>query len=200
MTATLPVNPLKPRTIEMMREAGKPRAQPVTLSSGEVTSVYLDVKGHLTTRWRMNLAADAMVLHIAPFKPTAIGGPTMGSDVLSHAVVSRDWRNEALAWFSVRDKRKTTHGLGLWIEGYRLSDRDRVVITDDVASTGRSLVEAYERVAETGAQVVAIAPMVDRSGTVESRLRAAGIAVPYTPLMTHADLGLAPLNAEGLTP
>lgn len=204
-------NPLRDRTVRMMKDlATRPRSEPVTLSSGEKTWVYLDVKGVLTQRWQMNLAADAMIQHVAQFKPTAIGGPTMGADVLAHVMVSRDWNvNPDLKWFSVRDKRKTTHGLGLWIEGARLTDHDRVVITDDVASTGKSLVEAYEHVVEIGATVVAIAPFIDRSGTVEDRLVKAGVTcrcragngthsvIPYAPLMTYQDLGLEPLNANG---
>lgn len=189
-------NPYRDRAIRMMRDlATRRRDEPVTLSSGEQTWVYLDVKGVLTRRWQMNLAADAMLRHVEQFRPTAIGGPTMGADVLSHVMISRAWNNEQLAWFSVRDKRKTTHGLGLWIEGHRLGPDDRVVITDDVASTGRSLVEAYERVTETGATVVAIAPFVDRSGVALDRFIQSGyeISAPYSPLMTHEDLGLEPL-------
>ncbi len=199
MTSLLPPsvssNAFRPRAIEMMKKATLPRSEPVILSSGEQTLVYLDVKGQLTDRWSMNLAADAMIQHVAQFKPTAIGGPTMGADVLSHVMIARDWRSEGLRWFSVRSERKTTHGLGLWIEGHRLTSADRVVITDDVASTGRSLVEAYDHVMGTTARVVAIAPFVDRSGTVAKRLLDEGIVAPYAPLMTHLDLGLEPLNA-----
>lgn len=187
-------NPLRERAIHMMRAAAGRREEPVTLATGEKTWVYLDVKGVLSNRWRMNLAADAMNAHVNRFRPTAIGGPTMGADVLSHAMLAREWWDEGLAWFSVRDSRKTTHGLGLWIEGHRLGPDDRVVITDDVASSGRSLVEACERVHETGAVIAAVAPFVDRSGVAGARLRDAGFrSMPYVPLMTYADLGLEPL-------
>lgn len=185
------MNPLRDRAIRMMRDlATQPREEPVTLASGEKTSVYLDVKGVLTTRWRMNVAADAMLEHVIPFEPTAIGGPTMGADVLAHVMISRAWWDESLSWFSVRDRRKTTHGLGLWIEGHRLGPDDRVVLTDDVASTGKSLAEAYARILETGAQVVAVAPFVDRSGVAVAQM---ALGTPYVPLMTYEDLGLEPL-------
>lgn len=187
-------NPYLQYAIDMMRSAVKRRDEPVKLSSGEHTWVYLDVKGVLVDRRRMNTAADAMIRHIAQFRPTAIGGPTMGGDVLSHVIVSRDWFHDGrLSWFSVREP-KTTHGLGLSIEGHRLAEHDRVVITDDVASTGRSLIEAVEEVKATGAEIVGIAPFVDRSGLIQDRLTEAGITAPYAPLMTYVDLGLGPLG------
>lgn len=189
-------NSYLPRTIGMMRRfAAREREEPVILATGEQTKVYLDVKGALTDRWRMNLAADAMLAHVDRFKPTAVGGPTMGADVLTHVMVSRQWRNEQLEWFSVRDRRKTTHGLGLWIEGKRLGPGDRVVLTDDVANSGRSLVEAYERIKETGATVIAVAPFVDRSGMAYGCLQEHGYDVLWAPLMTYHDLGLEPLKA-----
>lgn len=187
-------NPLRERAIRMMRNiAARRRDEPVTLASGEKTWVYLDVKGVLTGRFEMNLAADAMNSHVKRFRPTAIGGPTMGADVLSHVMISRAWYDEDLAWFSVRDRRKTTHGLGLWIEGHRLGPNDRVILTDDVASTGKSLVEAAEHILATGAQINAVCPFVDRSGIAESRLRTAGLDMQYSPLMTYEDLRLEPL-------
>lgn len=190
-------NSSRDQAIEMMRDlAATPREEPVTLATGEQTHVYLDVKGVLTTRERMNLAADAMNEHLSNLGYTAVGGPTMGADVLSHLMISRDWPAFDRAWFSVRDTRKTTHGLGLWIEGHRLGPGDRVVLTDDVANSGKSLVEAYERVMETGATVVAIAPFVDRSGMALERFVGSDLdfSVPYVPLMTYEDLGLEPLH------
>lgn len=181
------------QAIHMMRiVAARRRDEPVTLATGEQTHVYLDPKGVLTTRWRICVAADAMNDHIAQFTPTAVGGPTMGADVLAHVMVARSY-DPMLAWFAVRDRRKTDHGLGLWIEGHRLGPGDRVVITDDVANSGKSLVEAYERVLETGAEIVAVAPFVDRSGVAAEWLDDLGYNAPYAPLMTYEDLGLEPL-------
>lgn len=190
-------NPLRDRAIRMMRDvAAKRRENPVTLATGEETSVYLDVKGVLTRRWEMNLAADAMNEHLRQFRFNAVGGPTMGADVLTHVMIARAWWDEGLEWFSVRDRRKTDHGLGLWIEGKRLGAGDRVVITDDVASSGVSLGEAYTRVLETGATVVAIAPFVDRAGKASDWLNVLGCNASYSPLMTYEDLGIEALGLD----
>lgn len=187
-------NVFRERAITMMREAGKKRDQPIMLATGEETWVYLDGKGFLTTRWKLNLAADAMLQHVLPLKPTAIGGPTMGADMLSHVMVSRAWQDEQLAWFSVRDKRKTTHGLGLQIEGHRLGPNDKVIVTDDVANSGKSLIEACLHVWDTGATILAVAPFVDRSGLAGEKIESV-LGIPFLPLMTYEDLGIEPLAA-----
>lgn len=171
---------------------GRYRETPVKLAGGGETHVYLDVKGILTNGNRINLAADVMLATIAQLglEPTAVGGPTMGADVLSHAMVSR---SNDLEWFSVRDFAKTDHGLGRWIEGKEIGPGDKVILTDDVASTGKSLIESYERIIATGAQVLAVIPLVDRAGKTGPRF--AELGVPYFPVIDYSELGLTPLGS-----
>jgi len=116
----------------------------------------------------------------------AVGGPTMGADALAHgvSVVS------GCSWFSVRKEPKG-HGRGAWIEGARLVEGDRVVIVEDVVSTGASLLKAVDKVAELGAVVVAATALLDRSPVVAKRFAAAGIN--WAPLLTWADIGIEPL-------
>lgn len=195
------------KLIDLIKEVGgRYRETPVKLAGGGETHVYLDVKGVLDRGSRLNLAADAMLEWLVAQSAamgeysewlleatTAVGGPTMGADVLAHTLVSRtkdaDWK-----WFSVRDHAKTDHGLGRWIEGAELGPEDKVILTDDVASTGKSLMEAYGWVLDTGAQVLAVVPLVDRAGVAGKFFEEAG--VPYLPLMDYTDLGLPPLGAE----
>lgn len=181
--------------IELIREeGGKRRDRPVKLSSGGETWVYLDVKGILTTGQKLNLAVNVLrdwIFLLNLGVKTAIGGPTMGADSLSIAMVSMD-NGSNLKWFSVRDKAKTTHGLGRWIEGATLGPQDNVVITDDVASSGKSLAEASQRVLETGAKIAAVVPLVDRAGLAKDRLASIGITA-YHPVIDYKDLELEPL-------
>lgn len=210
----------KEQLIEVIKEVGgRYRETPVKLAGGGETHIYLDIKGVLDRGSRVNLAALTMIEKLAEVQRsglevenvTAIGGPTMGADVLSHAITvltelspqSKTHPEEDLKWFSVRDKAKTDHGLGRWIEGAELGPEDRVILTDDVASTGKSLVEAYERVVATGAHVVAIMPLVDRADKAENLLRAHGrvfkdlypelAEVPYLPVIRYAELGIESL-------
>lgn len=205
------MNTKRDQLIELIKEVGgRYRETPVKLAGGGETHIYLDVKGVLDRGSRLNLAADAMLQHLETLaglkQVTAIGGPTMGADVLAHTMVAREfdtWTGKDLKWFSIRDHAKTDHGLGRWIEGAELGPDDYVVITDDVASTGKSLVESYERVVATGAHVVAIMPVVDRADKAENLLRAHGRVfkkmfpelenVPYLPLIRYAELGIEAL-------
>lgn len=190
---------MRGQLIELLKEVGgRYRETPIHLATGEETHVYLDVKGVLDRGSRLNLAADALTEHIKTLagfhQVTAIGGPTMGADILAHAIVSREFEpggGEDLKWFSIRDHAKTDHGLGKWIEGAELGPDDYVVITDDVANSGKSLVEAVERVQATGAHVVAVMPLVDRSDQTADKMEALG--TPYFPLLTSKDLDLKPL-------
>lgn len=176
---------------------GRWRDQPVTLGDGSKTNVYLDLKSVLSNGHRMNQAARAMHEHAQNLglDYNAIGGPTMGADMLSHTMTSH---NPDLNWFSVRDKPKTTHGLGKWVEGAEIGPDHKVIITDDVANTGKSLVDAYHKIRETGAQVSAIMPIVDRGDKTRNQFKALG--VPYHPLMSYDDLGINTLSKPGGQP
>lgn len=182
--------------IELIKEVGgRYRETPVKLAGGGETHIYLDIKGVLDRGSRLTLAAKALALHMEELaginQVTAIGGPTMGADVLAHGVAAFNLNGRDLKWFAVRDHAKTDHGLGRWIEGAELGPDDYVILTDDVASTGKSLIEAYERITATGAHVVAVMPLVDRAGKTGPRFEELG--VPYFPLIEYAELGIESL-------
>jgi orotate phosphoribosyltransferase len=97
------------------------------------------------------------------------------------------------AWFSVRKEPKS-RGLEQFIEGFRLGDHPgtRVLLVEDVVSTGGSVRKAYDKVVEAGAVVAGVIPMVDR-GEVATRVFA-DLHVPYRPLVTYRDLGIEPIE------
>lgn len=160
----------------------------IQCAGGEVTHQYLDLKGlfiggHLLHRLASVIDHYTFSLGVAY---SAVGGPTMGADFASHALVMR----VSASWFSVRDEPKD-HGLQRLIEGARLDDSHCVLLIDDVVSTGKSLLRAYDAVWETGAQIAAVMPLVDRAGIAETSFLERG--VPYHPLFTHHELGIDPL-------
>lgn len=181
------------RLVNMIKRLGAMgRVEPVTLRDGSTTEVYLDIKHILCNSCRMNDAAVVMWRYVAALHiptPTAIGGPTMGADVISMPMVMQTSR--PVQWFSVRDKPKTTHGLGKLIEGYQLGPDDSVILTDDVANTGDSLVAAYHTVRATGARVLAVMPLVSR-GNAGERFANYHDTI-YRPLISQAHLGIQPL-------
>jgi orotate phosphoribosyltransferase len=191
-------------TVNMIRDiGGRYRDEPVTLKDGRQTHVYLDPKGVLSTGGRMKLASQAMLEHAKALglDYTAVGGPTMGGDVLAHGMTAHS-DNPDLKWFSVRSGAKPYGVLpksaGGWIEGSELGPQDRVLLTDDVADTGHSLVDAYHRITSTGAKVSAVMPMVERGDQAGPQFEKMGI--PYHPLMHYNDLGINTLSNPPAAP
>lgn len=172
---------------------GRWRENPVTLKDGRQTNVYLDPKNVFSSNRHMNNVAHAMINHANALglKYNAIGGPTMGADVISHGMVAHH-PDPDMGWFTVRDKAKTDHGLGKWIEGTEIGPQHSVILTDDVADSGKSLVDAYHKVRDTGANVAAVMPVVDRGDATKARFGELG--VPYHPLMNYSDLGINTLS------
>ncbi|HEX6395257.1 MAG TPA: orotate phosphoribosyltransferase [Acidimicrobiales bacterium] len=183
----MPVNLSTRRALaDLVRTTGyERREEPFQLSSGGWSRDYVDGKFAVASGAALREVSDAAVEAIGePFD--AVGGPTMGADALAHgiAIVS------GASWFSVRKEPKG-HGRRAWVEGARLDQGDRVLIVEDVVSTGASLLKAVEKVAELGAEIVAATALLDRSPQVSERFAAAGIK--WAPLLTWEDLGIEPL-------
>lgn len=185
--------PYFPELVKLIHDEGtKDRGRDIALSNGTTTRTYLDIKAILSETPAMRLGAQAMNAWLDYFDLdyTAIGGPGLGAYAvaLTMAMTQDDGR-----WFNIRDKVKD-HGMRKAIEGAELGEGDRVIITDDVANSGDSLIEAIEKVRATGATVIAVVPMVDRTGVTGERVNALGL--PYLPLITHEDLGLPAMEVR----
>jgi orotate phosphoribosyltransferase len=172
--------------VDLVRSRGyERRDEPFKLSSGGWSRDYIDCRHVVATGDALRTVGQALIDAVdVPWD--AVGGPTMGADPLAHAVSMLSGRG----WFSVRKEAKS-YGRGSWLEGQRLGPGDRILAVEDTTSTGRSLLEAIARLADTGAEVVAAATLMDRSPAVADRFAAAGI--PWFPLVTWADLGIEPL-------
>ena len=171
---------------DLVRRTGyERRDEPFQLSSGGWSHDYVDGKFAIATGAGLRQASQAVVdLFGDGFD--AVGGPTMGADALAHGVSLLS----GCAWFSVRKEAKG-HGRGAWVEGTRLQPGDRVVVVEDVVSTGASLLRAAERLVELGAEIVGATALLDRSPEVAERFQSAGIR--WEPLLTWTELGIEPL-------
>ena len=159
-----------------------------TLKSGARSTWFLDTKQTACRPDGILLVADAM-LDVIPDDATAIGGLTMGADPVAFGVAAiAATRGRNLRSFSVRKEAKD-HGVTGRLAG-ALQPGDRVVITEDTTTRGTSLLEAVEVVREYGCEVVLVSLIVDRGDTCAGLCADAG--VPYTPLLTAADLGFGP--------
>ena len=129
------------------------------LSSGTTSDYYVDCRTTTLDARGSQLTGQVFLEEIRArgWKPQAIGGLTMGADpvVVAVSVVSGE-----LSGFLVR-KGEKQHGTRQRIEGYREKGA-RVVVVDDVCTTGASTIEAIEAGREFGFEVVAAMCLVER--------------------------------------
>jgi orotate phosphoribosyltransferase len=129
------------------------------LSSGATSDYYIDCRTTTLDAHGTRLTGEVFLEEIRArgWNPHAIGGLTMGADpiVVAVAVVSGE-----LNGFLVR-KAEKQHGTGQRIEGFREKGA-RVVIVDDVCTTGASTIQAIEAAREFGFEIVGVMCLVER--------------------------------------
>ena len=156
-----------------------------TLKSGKTSSWFIDSKQTACRADGILLVADAL-LAVLPDEVTAIGGLAAGADPVAFGVAAiAATRGRDLRSFPIRKEAKD-HGVQGRLAG-ALQPGDRVCITEDTVTRGRSPMEAAAVVRELGAEPVIIMPIVDRGGTCGEMAAADGI--DFTPLVTAPDLG-----------
>ncbi len=175
--------------IDIVKQQGMRQLdEPVELACGAMSSDFIDGKLALC-RWEdLRVACRAIVgrVHGAGIDFDAAGGMTMGADPLAVGIAAEtDGR-----WFSIR-KTPKNRGTNQLIEGTPLGPERRVLLLEDVTTTGGSAYKAYLAVRDTGATVVAGATVVDRGDTARPRFEALG--VPWFPMLTYADLDIDPV-------
>ena len=161
-----------------------------TLASGKKSSYYLDGKQITLHSAGLRLVALGLLDLLAEVEFDAIGGMSIGADPIIGGVlaVAAD-RGRDLAGFLVRKEAKG-HGTNRFIEG-PVEPGAKVVIVDDVVTTGGSSLQAIERVQEFGCEVVHVVAIIDRlQGGAEAFGR---LALPFSPLLTVRDFGIEPL-------
>lgn len=158
-----------------------------TLASGRQSSLYIDAR--LTTMspegqlliGRLGLQA----IRDAKWDPDAVGGLTLGADPMAYAICHASASTtRPIRAFTVRKEPKA-HGTGKQIEG-PLREGDRVVVVEDVITTGASAMKAVEAVKRAGSVPVAILALVDREEGGREQLDR--LALPVQSLATAAEI------------
>ncbi len=156
------------------------------LSSGATSDYYIDCRTTTLDAKGSRLTGEVFLEEIRRrgWKAQAIGGLTMGADpiVVAVSVVSGE-----LHGFLVR-KAEKQHGTGQRVEGFREKGA-RVVIVDDVCTTGASTVQAIEAAREFGFEVVGAMCLVEREeagGRVNVEKAAA--PAPFVSIFTASDV------------
>lgn len=157
----------------------------VTLSSGQEADFYLDLRRITLDGVAAPLVGSVMLDLTADLDYEAVGGLTMGADPVAVAMLhAAAARGRSLDAFVVRKAQKA-HGMQRRIEGPEVKGR-RVLAVEDTSTTGGSPLTAVEALREAGAEVVAVATIVDRGA--RERIEERGLA--YRTAFTLPDLGL----------
>ena len=160
-----------------------------TLTSGKKASFYVDLRkvsldhrvAPLIGQVMLDLIGDIPDVH-------AVGGMTMGADPIAAAVLHQGAaRGLAYDAFVVRKEPKD-HGRGKQVEGPELAGK-RVIVLEDTSTTGGSPLKAVEALKKVGAEIAAVAVVVDRNTGAREVIEKAGY--PYYAAIGLEDLGLA---------
>lgn len=190
------------RLLELLRTLSFERRK-VILASGKESDFYIDCKRTALTAEGHVLVGRCLldrVRRLSPL-PRGVGGLTLGADPIASAVALTSFL-EVEGWrargqpgsegppglvdaFIVRKEPKG-HGTGQWIEGRKtIPDGSRVVVIEDVVTTGGSALKAIERCRIENLVPVACLALVDRLEGGREAIEAQG--VPLEALFTRKD-------------
>ena len=138
------------------------------LVSGRLSRFYVNCKPTTLSPRGMVLVGNLMFDELKDSGARGVGGLTFGADPIAVAVAyTSELKAQPIQAFSIRKDRKD-HGVIRWVEG-DLSPGDKVVIIDDVATTGGSTIKAIERASSEGLEVIKAVVLVDRQeGGIEN--------------------------------
>ncbi|MBE9194108.1 orotate phosphoribosyltransferase [Synechocystis sp. LEGE 06083] len=131
------------------------------LSSGQPSTYYINGK-LVTLRAEGALAIGRLLLAELPAGIEAVAGLTLGADPIVSAVSTVSaYEEKPVAALIIRKEAKG-HGTKAYIEGPELAQGTKVVVLEDVVTTGKSAMLAVERLRDTGYQVDTVIALVDR--------------------------------------
>lgn len=131
------------------------------LASGKKSRFYVNCKPSVLRPEGLYLTGNLILEAVKDLDIDGIGGLTFGADPIAVAAsFASSMTEKPFKAFSIR-KEKKDHGISKWIEG-DMKKGERVVIIDDVATTGGSTIKAVERAKSEGLDVVAAVILVDR--------------------------------------
>ena len=162
----------------------------ITLSGGSSSSFYFDCKGATLDGEALSLMSEQFLELFDQFseRPTAIGGLTMGADFMAAGVIVKAYEiGHPLLHGSIVRKEPKKHGTRNRIE-HQLPAGTKIVVVDDVITSGGSIRQACEEYLREGYVIVGLAALVDRkAGGKESLEKDFG---PVLSLFTKDDFNI----------
>ena len=175
---------------EIITERSFKRGEDIKLASGRTSSFYFDMKATMLNPRGAALIAELVLDAAEPFAPDYVGGLEMGAvPIVCVASAASDKRGRPVPAFFVRKTAKG-HGTRALIEGLK-PDEDmqgkRVVILEDVTTTGGSALKAVEAAEAEGATVAAVLTIVDRQEGATETMAKAGY--PFVAILRAEEFG-----------
>lgn len=181
---------MKERLIEIILErtfkfADKPAFK---LASGKMSSYYFNCKPTTLNSEGMFLIGNLLfgiIKSRKSWKVKGVGGLTLGADPVANAITYTSYiKDDTLESFVVRKEPKK-HGTMTWIEG-NVKKGDRVLIVEDVITTGGSTIKAVDRSQKCGLDVRGVIVLIDRQEGGREAIESLGI--PVKALLTKEDI------------
>jgi orotate phosphoribosyltransferase len=149
-----------------------------TLASGARSNLYIDARMTAMSPDGLALIGPLAIaeFELAGWHPDSVGGLTLGADPISYAIAYASFlAGTPIRAFTVRKEPKV-HGTGKVIEGPFVPS-DRVVVIEDVVTTGGSALRAIAAIAAAGAKVIGVLSLVDREEGGRERIESEGYVV-----------------------
>lgn len=135
--------------------------KPFKLVSGRISPYYIDCRPVTHSAQGLFLIGEILFERLRDLEVDAVGGLTMGADPIAHAIALTSYlKGRPINAFSVRKSPKE-HGAGGLVVG-DVKPGDRVVILEDVITTGGSTLKAIAAAQDFGLQVLLVLILVDR--------------------------------------
>jgi len=153
---------------------------PFKLVSGKESFYYFDCKATTLFPEGLFLIGKAVFHKISGILKThgadAIGGLTLGADPISLAASLEAYQNNHTLYPLIVRKEPKKHGTCKWIEGNSEGIK-KVIVVDDVITTGGSTITAVERMRESGFDVTTAVVLIDRQEGGRENIEKLGIEV-----------------------
>lgn len=178
---------LKEKLFELLNKEALKRGKFV-LSSGKESNYYLDGRVITLTPEGAYLVAGIILDMVKDEALDAIGGPTLGADPIAGALAALSHINQnPIKTFIVRKQAKE-HGTQRQVEGPELKKGSRVILIDDVATSGKAILEAKQALDKIGVVAEKAIVIVDRGQGAAENLAKAGLKLES--IFKIADFGL----------
>src|SRR5215469_10487202 len=173
----------KKELLAIIRRRSVLQGREFRLTSGRSSNFFIDLKKTMFDPEGASLLADLLFARIKDEDVDFIGGMEAGGIPIVAAVTMRSWPEKPIKGFFVR-KQVKGHGTDQRIDGL-LEEGSRVILFEDVTTTGGSAMQAVEQVRQFGCTVVKVISVVDRLEGAEENFRVAGIN--FEALFTRRD-------------